>query len=317
MSVQTVLRLESPAFVWLDLVHPSREELADIAERYRLHPTSVKDCLDPEHLPKFEVFEGYTFAILRAWDEEAPPNCNTVQEVTRKLAIFHGPEFLVTIHRKEQRWLTALEQRLAATVGARRESRSGRDGPALYLVSQLLNGVADTYLPPMEAVEARLDSFEEKVFVQRTIAGGHFRGDLREIHLAKRQVTLAKRLLWRTLDVVHRMMPTTGKALPLFRDVQENVESYHFYADELLDDANTLLSVQLSLASHRSGEVMRVLTLFSAFFLPLTFIVGVYGMNFDFMPELRHRWGYPAVLLVMAAVTAGIYLWFRRRGWLR
>ena len=79
----------------------------------------------------------------------------------------------------------------------------------------------------------------------------------------------------------------------LFRDVQENAESYHFYADELLDDANTLLNVQLALASHRTSEVMRVLTVFSVFFLPLTFIVGVYGMNFDFMPELRQRWGTP------------------------
>jgi magnesium transporter len=99
--------------------------------------------------------------------------------------------------------------------------------------------------------------------------------------------------------------------------VQENAESYHFYADELLDDANTLLNVQLALASHRTGEVMRVLTVFSVFFLPLTFIVGVYGMNFQFMPELRERWGYPAVLAGMAFVTLMIYRWFRGRGWLR
>jgi magnesium transporter len=103
----------------------------------------------------------------------------------------------------------------------------------------------------------------------------------------------------------------------MFRDAQENVESIHFYADELLDDANTLLSVQLALASHRTGEVMRVLTVFSVFFLPLTFIVGIYGMNFHYMPELRHRLGYPGVMIGMGFVTLVIYLWFRRRGWLR
>ena len=90
-----------------------------------------------------------------------------------------------------------------------------------------------------------------------------------------------------------RMVPSGGKATALLRDVQENAESYHFYADELLDDANTLLNVQLALASHRTSEVMRVLTVFSVFFLPLTFIVGMYGMNFHYMPELRERWGYP------------------------
>jgi magnesium transporter len=85
----------------------------------------------------------------------------------------------------------------------------------------------------------------------------------------------------------------------------------------MLDDANTLLTIQLSLASHRTGEVMRVLTVFSVFFLPLTFVVGVYGMNFEFMPELHTRWGYPIVLAAMALVTLTIYLWFRRNGWLR
>jgi magnesium transporter len=112
------------------------------------------------------------------------------------------------------------------------------------------------------------------------------------------------------------MVPASGRTATLFRDVQENAESYHFFADELLDDANTLLSVQLAVASHRTSEVMRILTVFSVFFLPLTFIVGVYGMNFEHMPELRERWGYPVILALMVGVTLVIYRWFRRRGWL-
>ena len=125
------------------------------------------------------------------------------------------------------------------------------------------------------------------------------------------------RLLWRFLDVVQRMTPASGRAAVLLRDVQENVESYHFYADELLGDTNTVLNIQLSLATHRTNEVMRVLTVFSVFFLPLTFIAGIYGMKFQFMPELRARWGYPAILVAMGALTIIIYLWFRHRGWLR
>ena len=113
------------------------------------------------------------------------------------------------------------------------------------------------------------------------------------------------------------MSPTTGRAATLFRDVQENVESYHFYADELLDDANTLLNVQLALAAHRTNEVMRVLTVFSVFFLPLTFIVGVYGMNFQFMPELQRALGLSRGARGHGLVSLAIYLWFRRRGWLR
>jgi magnesium transporter len=313
MTVRTVLKRSEPPLEWLDIVQPTAEELARIAADHGLGATAVKDCLDPEHLPKFEPFEGHSFVIIRAFDQNAARTCATVQELTRKLAIFAGPAFLITIHRTEQPWLSALEARLGADQG----TRGGKEGLQTYLLTQVLNGAVDTFLHPMEAIEARIDAFEELVFGGRDADAQAFAGDLREIHLLKRQVTLIKRLLWRTLDVVQRLSPATGRGASLFRDVQENVESYHFYADELLDDANTVLNVQLALAAHRTGEVMRILTVFSVFFLPLTFLVGVYGMNFDFMPELRSRWGYPAVLIAMGLIVVTIYLWFRRRGWLR
>ena len=316
MTMRTVLQRADPAFVWEDVVDPSTEELSELAQRYGLQPTSVQDCLDPEHLPKFEQFEGYAFAIIRAFDERSSRSCTTVQELTRKIAIFYGPGFLLTVHRREQAWLSALLDK----IGSEQQStatKPGRDGLQAYLLVELLNAALDSYLQPLEAVEARIDSFEETVFSGGAMAKQSFAAGLREIHVLKRQVTLIKRLLWRTVDVVQRMTPLSGPSVSLFRDVQENLESFHFYVDEMLDDANTLLTIQLSLASHRTGEVMRVLTVFSVFFLPLTFVVGVYGMNFDFMPELHSRWGYPVVLGAMGLVTLAIYLWFRRNGWLR
>ena len=315
MTIRTILERADPPFTWLDVVQPGPEELAEIAERYGLHGEEVKDCLDPEHLPKQEGFESHTFIILRACDEAADPRGVTVQELTRKIAIFYGPRFLITIHRKDQPWLTAIQQRKAQEVKTR--SGQGKNGWQAHLLAQLCNGALDTYLAPMERIEGRLDGFETKVFSGGTESSTAFRRDLREIYVLKHQVTVYKRLLWRTADIMQHIVPGAGKAAALFRDVLENAESYHFYADELLDDANTLLNVQLALASHRTGEVMRVLTVFSVFFLPLTFIVGVYGMNFQFMPELRERWGYPAALAGMALVTLLIYRWFRSRGWLR
>lgn len=313
MTIRNVLERSDPPLVWLDLVQPTAEELDSVVGTYTLQPTAVKDCLEPEHLPKFEQFDAHVFVILRAFDAESARTCGTVQELTRKLAIFSGPTFLITIHRTEQPWLAALEARLKAEAAA----KAGKEGLHAYLLTQVLNGAVDTYLQPMEDIETRIDAFEELVFGGRDADTRAFAEDLREVHVLKRQVTLIKRLLWRTLDVVQRLTPASGRAATLFRDVQENVESSHFYADELLDDVNTVLNVQLALAAHRTGEVMRILTVFSVFFLPLTFLVGVYGMNFDFMPELRSRWGYPVVLAAMGGIVLTIYLWFRRRGWLR
>jgi magnesium transporter len=313
MTVRTVLQRTEPPLVWLDVVHPTIEELDEIARAHGLQTTAVKDCLEPEHLPKFEQFENHVFAIIRAFDEESNRTATTVQELTRKLAIFSGASFLITIHRTDMPWLAAVE----AKFQAEQVGKLGKEGLQTFCLTQILNAAVDTFLQPMEAIEARIDAFEELVFGGRDADDRAFAEDLRDIHVLKRQVTLIKRLLWRTLDVVQRMTPATGHAASLFRDVQENIESYHFYADELLDDANTVLNIQLALAAHRTGEVMRILTVFSVFFLPLTFVVGVYGMNFDFMPELRSRWGYPLVLAAMGGITLMIYLWFRRRGWLR
>jgi magnesium transporter len=311
MTVQNVLTSSDPPFTWVDVVHPTPEELADVARRYSLHPMSVEDSLDPEHLPKYERIGATTFIIVRAIDVGAAHDCSTLHEMTRKVAIFYGSDFMITIHRAEQPFLTALmeEYRSASPPNGTPERRKGF---IPRLLVDVVNGAVATYQKPLEEAETAIDTFEATVF------GEHeFTGLLRRIYLVKRRVTLMRRMLSHTLDAVKRLVPGSEPTAPLYQDLRENTESMHFYADELLEDVNNLLSIQLALASHRTNEVVRVLTVFSVFFLPLTFIVGIYGMNFDFMPELRERWGYPAVMAGMGVVTLIIYLWFRRRGWLR
>ena len=311
MTVQTVLGSTDPRFTWVDVVHPTTEELTRVAREYSLHPTSVEDSLEPEHLPKYERIGTTTFIIVRAMDNTARSDCSSVHEMTRKVAIFYGPEFLITIHRTEQPFLTALiqEYQSAAPPDGSAERRKGF---LPRLLIDLVNGAIGTYEKPLGTAESAIDAFEATLF------GEHeFADILRRIYLEKRRVTQMRRMLSHTLDAVQRLVPASEPTAPLYQDLRENAQSMHFYADELVEDVNNLLSIQLALASHRTNEVVRVLTVFSVFFLPLTFIVGVYGMNFHYMPELRERWGYPAVLAGMGIVTLAIYLWFRRRGWLR
>jgi magnesium transporter len=311
MTVQAVIASTTPPFTWVDVVHPTPEELAEVARRYTLHPTSVEDSLEPEHLPKYERIGNTTFIIVRAMDAAAAADCSSVHEMTRKVAIFYGSDFLVTIHRSEQPFLTALmEEYRSATPPDGSAERRKSFLPRLLI--DLINGAITTYEKPLTAAETAIDAFEATVF------GEHeFTELLRRIYLEKRRVTQIRRMLSHTLDAVQKLVPASEPTAPIYQDLRENAESMHFYADELLEDVNNLLSIQLALASHRTNEVVRVLTVFSVFFLPLTFIVGVYGMNFEFMPELKEWWGYPAVLAGMGVVTLSIYLWFRRRGWLK
>lgn len=311
MTTRTILSSADPPFAWVDVVNPSRDELAKTARKYGLHPMSVEDSLEPEHLPKYERIGSTTFIIVRAIDSAAADDCSTVHEMTRKVAIFYGADFLVTIHRTEQPFMSRLiEQYQNPTPPPPGAERRKSFLPRLLI--EIVNESVATYQEPLEEAEGALDQFEATVF------GEHeFAGLLRRIYLVKRRVTLMRRMLSHTLDAVKKLVPGSEPTAPLYQDLRENAESMHFYADELLEDVNNLLSIQLALASHRTNEVVRVLTVFSVFFLPLTFIVGIYGMNFLYMPELRERWGYPAILAAMGGVTLVIYLWFRRRGWLR
>jgi magnesium transporter len=311
MTLRTVLSSSDPPFTWLDLVDPTRDELVEIARKYGLHPMTVEDSLEPEHLPKYEGIGSTTFIIVRAFDTASARHCSTLHEMTRKVAIFYGSDFLITIHRTEQPFLTALMEKLRDSSppdGATERRR----GFLPRLVINLINGAVATYEKPLQDAETAIDSFEATVFGEHELTGL-----LRRIYLVKRRVTLMRRMLSHTLDAVKKLVPASEPTAPLYQDLRENVESTHFWADELLDDVSNLLSMQLALASHRTNEVVRILTVFSVFFLPLTFIVGIYGMNFQFMPELHERWGYPAVMIAMGLVTLVIYLWFRKRGWLR
>ena len=216
MSVRTVLQRSEPPLVWLDIVQPTAAELEEVARTHGLQPTSVKDCLDPEHLPKFEQFENYTFVIIRAFDEQSEQTCATVQELTRKVAIFSGQGFLITIHRTELPWLAAVEARFQGEAGGN-AGKPGKEGLQVWALTQVLNAAVDTYLRPMERIEERIDAFEELIFNVRESDSRAFAEDLRDIHVLKRQVTLIKRLLWRTLDVVQRMTPAQrarGDAVP-------------------------------------------------------------------------------------------------------
>jgi magnesium transporter len=294
--------LSSSELVWKDLVDPSREELEEAAREHGLHRTSLRDCLEPRHLPKHERFEQSSFVILRGYDEQAGVLADSVQALTRKLAIFWGAGFIVTVHRAEQPWIARFKEDCV-----KEASPLGLEP----LLAELMRALVDTYSAPLDAAEETVDQLEEALF-EPAMADP----SLKEIHLLKRRVGLMRRMLWQGLAVVREIRPEPESA-PFFQDLREKAEAQHFAADEVIEQINALLATQLALASHRTNEVMRILTVFAAFFLPLTFIVGIYGMNFEHMPEIESRFGYPLVLAGMAAVCGVIFAWFRRRGWLR
>ncbi|MFN2421358.1 MAG: magnesium/cobalt transporter CorA [Gemmatimonadota bacterium] len=291
--------------LWIDLEEPTDEELRLLEDPFRFHPLAIEDCLTPEHQPKIEDFGPYLFLIFRGIDPSAP---ETTFE-TIKLAAFLGPNFLVTYHRRPMRSVNTVKAKYAR--GAGPVNLRGSD----YLLYEILDHLIEHYFPVLERLEDQMDMIEHDLFSK---CGPQ---TLDRILTTKRQVAEIKRTLAPHRDVLGRIGRGEYEEIDapeavFYRDLYDSTVRLTETADAYRDLLSGLFDAYLSIISNRINEVMRVLTIFASIMLPLTFIVGVYGMNFDYMPELRWRYGYFAVLGLMTAVTAGLLLFFRRKGWL-
>jgi magnesium transporter len=297
--------------VWLDIVNPSKEELLKIADEFQLHSTSVQDCLDPEHLPKYEKIGDTQFIILRAYDEAAPRQADTVEELTRKVAFFYNDSLLITVHRIDQPFLVREREKWAVQAETTEDSIH-------TIFKDIVKDVIFSYIQP---IDKGLDDFEQ---LEMSVFGAQTKKVFKIQHgyYLKRRASVFKRLIKASMDILNRI-DSPYKGTPHFQNLQEEGVSLLFFADELTESVNSLLNLHVSLssqktneASHRTNEVVRVLTIFSVFILPLNVITGIYGMNFIFMPELNWKFAYPLVLAAMVLMELGIYLWFKRKGWL-
>lgn len=301
--------VNTPNFRWIDLSHPTTEEINQVQKQFNLHPSHIQDCLDPVHLPKNEKMGSVHFMIIRIFDIESEIDADTIQSLTRKVAIFAGPDFIVTLHRFDAEKFSLLADRCLADA---EETKAVNGSLIPTVLVKFVNRALRTFHLFMEISENKLDSYEGSVIDQSS--GTSL---LQEIHIVRRQLSLVKRILIHTQDVVQQLNPNRDSVSYHFQDLKDTLNILTFLADELLEDTTNLLNLQLALASQKTNEVVRVLTVFSVFFMPLTFIVGVYGMNFKFMPELDWEYGYMLSWGIMIFVTLSIGFWFYRRGWLQ
>ena len=301
---------------WIDLSHPNADDLALIQKEFNLHPILVQDCLDPNHLPKYEKIGSLQFLIVRIYDFESHDNADTVQGLTRKVAIFVGTGFIITIHRVDPDQFQELVSPCLVEMLEKVETNNGSDhiskDKVPSLIIKFLNRGLRGFHLPLEKSERQIDEFESRLFAVESV-----QSTLQHLHIQRRRLSLIRRILLHTQDMVQRFAPAGDSSGPLVQDLKENLVTYHFLTDELLEDVNSLLNLHISLSSQKTNEVMRVLTLFSAFFMPLTFIVGVYGMNFKNFPEIEHPHGYFIIWGVMISITIFIGFWFYKKGWLR
>jgi magnesium transporter len=301
-DIEEVLRFPGH-FIWIGLQEPPEDLLREIQAKFQLHDLAVEDALRAHQRPKIEEYGESLFIVLRTAHLVDSKPC------FGETHIFVGRQYLVTVRHGPSLGYTQLRERCES------RPRLLRKGPGFVLYA-LMDFVVDHYFPVVDALEEVLEDLEEEIF------GGSFqRSTTERIYELKRDLVALKRAAGPMVDVCNRVMRFDLKVIPTdthpyFRDVYDHVVRINEAIDNARELLTTALEANLSLISVRQNEVMKKLAAWAAILAVPTLGAGVYGMNFEFMPELRWHYGYPAAMAGMAVACALLYWWFKRADWL-
>ncbi|MCA1579344.1 MAG: magnesium/cobalt transporter CorA [Acidobacteria bacterium] len=297
---------DQSAVIWVDMESPTEADEQVLLDVFNFHPLTVEDCRENRHYPKVEEFPGYIYFIVHGvTSDTSPDRFNTIE-----LDGFLGSNYVITYHHASFRSIHNVRQLL------RTSPIACQRGPA-FLLHQILDQVVDYYSPVLDDFDDRIDQLEHEIFTLKQPNNAI----LAQIMDLKRSVLRLRRISTKQMDILLRMSRgefdlIPDEMRPFYRDVYDHLVRVVDLSESYRDLISGSLEAYLSVVSNRMNEIMKVLTIFSAIMLPLTFIAGVYGMNFDNMPELRSRYGYYGTLGVMFVVAVGMLIFFWRRGWL-
>ncbi len=286
---------------WLDVEAPTEEDLRFLHDRYVINTLLLEDTVDPNHLPKFEEDGDVKFFLMRENTELERTNLNTISDISTKLGIFLVGNTIISIHRMRNRSIYEYKKDIQV---AKMEITPERI--ALRLALKVLKSFDDESKNLLEV----LDQLENEIFLTNT----NSTVQIRRLYKVKRKAGLNSRVLTISGEWVREF-----KNLNLYESEITDLNDKHKDViadfDHLNAQVANLISMFLALTDQKANQVMKLLAMFSVYFLPITFIAGVYGMNFDFMPELSLKYGYYLTLGLMATIVLITFIYFRRKNW--
>jgi magnesium transporter len=297
-------RHEPGKFVWIGLYEPTEEEFASLRREFNLHPLAVEDAINAHQRPKLEVYDDMVFLVLKTARYVDPTEVIQLGEVL----VFLGDDYVITVRHGEASSLKPVREALE------HDPKHLRRGPGAVLHA-ILDRVVDDYQPAIEGLETDIDEVEEQLFsAERS-------NPAERIYRLQREVLQFRKATAPLVEPIARLAEGQYAQIhPEMHDYFRDVNDHLIRARDQLDAMRDLLagSLQANLAQVgvRQNEDMRRISAWVAIIAVPTAIAGIYGMNFDNMPELRWGLGYPAVLLVMVAICLSLYRYFKRAGWL-
>jgi len=297
--------------VWVDIRGETDEQkkaASDVLLNvFRFHYLTVEDCVETRNQPKVEAFPEYLYFIVHG---VRPGETSPTNFVTKELDGYLGRNYVVTFHVERFRSIKVVKQQI-------RSSPFTCQRGTAYLLHQILDNLVDHYVPLVDDFDEVIEALEERVLKMRHGNSAV----LEEIMEVRRSVARLKRISTRQREVLYRMAhgefpQIPDNVLPFFRDVHDHLLRVTDLSENYRDLINGLVEIHFSVVANRTNDVMKTLAVVSAIILPLSLIAGIYGMNFEYMPELKTRHGYFATLGLMALVTIVLLFYFWRRGWI-
>ncbi len=305
-KIENDLKLEEGRNIWVHVagVHDS-QIISQIGEIFKLHPLILEDIMNTGQRPKIEEMGEYIFLVLRYLDYDEV----TKEIISEQIALLLGPNYVISFEESLTPVFHPVKERLRQGKGRLRYS-----GPD-YLAYALIDAIVDRYFIVLEKLGERIEIIEEEL-VERPE-----KETLNEIHRLKNATLNLRRSVWPLREVIS-WLGRTGSPLikevtaVFLRDVYDHTVQVIDTTETFRDILSGMLDIYLSSLSHRMNEVIKVLTIIATIFIPITFIAGVYGMNFEYMPELKWRWGYFGSLFIMLICALSMIYYFRRKKWL-
>lgn len=286
--------------VWVDIVNPTPADLAFLAEEFHFHPLALEDCTHPHQRPKVDAYEGYFFLVIYATGYDAERR----QLQTAEIDVFWGPTYVVTVHSDPVADLQQAEERWKASGPFAAQGAS-------YLAYLIVDSVVDNYFPVIEAINDQIEDLEERIFTafDQTAIQRIFELKKQLIQLRKAVVPLRDvfvMLIRREVGLV------SAPTLPYLQDVYDHLIRVADAIDTYRDLISGTIDAYLSTVANRTNEVMRRLTIVTTLLMTPTLVAGIYGMNFEVMPELHWANGYPLALILMLLMVLVELVVFRR-----
>jgi magnesium transporter len=306
-SVEEAFSLRDKSSVmWLNIDGVHQPEIIEqVGKSFGLHPLVAEDIASTGQRPKMEEFDDYIFVVLRMLRFDGEEN----ETKTEQISMILGPDFVVSFQEREGDVFDTIRERLRSNKG--RIRKLGAD----YLAYALIDAIVDNYFMILEKLGEAIEDIEDRLVTNPTSE------TLQTIHDLKREMIFLRKSVWPLREVINRMerseSPLINKSTFVYlRDVYDHTIQIMDAVDTFRDMLSGMLDIYLSSVSNRMNEVMKVLTVIATIFIPLTFVAGIYGMNFKYMPELDQAWSYPAILILMLVVALVMVVYFRRKKWI-